>query len=424
MIVARATYLLSLALLGAYYPKFGRYPNYDWLAFAAVLSVGFVYAWRMRMPRLHPSIITSCILFAIGATLTNFNASGAPSEAFSALLLLYMFGLWLPLATLVFTEWKHLRWAYTALAVTVAVTVGYAIGQRVLGWPFLGHEIFAGRMTGLTRHPNELGVLCGIAFPFPLCLAVTARRRTRQAFSIAVALLALLGIVLSGSMTGAAALLCSGASYWILTTKKARFRTTVLALIGGVAVAGATAAFSGSGANTVVKRLDAFLASSAGKYTLEQRLIGDRNAWFGIEREPLLGHGYHSRVATLGGEIAVHNTELRAWYDGGLFTLVGMLTVLGGAAVTIARALRTVGAAAQAADRAYVAAAASAFVALVVAMQVSPVLYQRSAWAPAALAFAVASVVRRKRGRPSGSRGWEIVPQDSDSSAVESFRER
>jgi len=392
----RLLFLINLALLGMYYPKFGRYAIYDWFGIVAVLTGFGYYIIRGRFPALNRYVLLSGGLIVLGAIVTIPNSTHLSYSAFSAILMFYTLVLWLSLPDILFVEWKYLRWAFIALGISVSVTSIYAIGQKLLGFPVLGPNYFWGRQIGLTRQPNEIGTFCAMVFPYLLSLTITSGTvRRNKIIWTSVAMLAVIGVLLSGSMTGTLALLAGISGYYFTTSCRGRVHTVILILLGAIVIAGFSVVYSGRDTQFVVQRIERFISSEHGKITLDQRLTANRHAWQYIQSNPLQGYGYHTQVKSIGGSTEVHNTILRAWYDGGIFTLLAVLILLSGAAIALAKAWKRIVYIGDVQHKHYVAGAIGAFISFLVVTQASPVLYQRSAWFPVALAFAVASIVRR-----------------------------
>lgn len=405
---ARLFLTSSFLLLGCYFPKFGRYPVYDWLGLVAVLTVALNFVVRKRTPKLNWPVVTGCSFLLIGAALTVTHESDIIGSIIAALLLIYLLIVWVPVASEVMTTTKHLRAAFGALGISAAITTIYALGQRFLGLPFLGDpEInFWGRVTGLTRHPNELGTFAAMVFPCLLCLTATTRSFGWKFAWGAAAALVCIGVFLSGSMTGTLALALSAVVYLATLRGAARLR----GLGGLLFLAGALVVFAGYNYKsdnkfTAFARVSAFFDSEQGRFTAQQRLVANANAVAYITSTPFRGHGYNSEVATLeGGEIEVHNSFLRAWFDGGFFTFAGFLAVLFGGVrnhLRSRRKLRELQLMGHRLDP-YWSAIAGSLVGLFISMQTSPILYQRSAWFPVALAFGLNSIVNRVSQRTGG----------------------
>lgn len=338
-------------------------------------------------------MVISAILFLGGAIVTIPNSHPTSQAAVSAALMIYTLVIWLSLPTILFSNWAHIKWAFKALAITCAITSVYAIGQRLLGFPTFGPHHYWGRAIGLTRQPNEIGALCAMAFPYVMALILTARTQQAKLSWLFVSLLTLIGVLLSGSMTGAFALVGGILSYYCLTSRRGRVYTAVLVLCGVSAIAFFSVTYSSKHTQLVVQRLERLVSSKKGALTLNERLVVDRRAWHRIQSNPLVGNGYHARLRTIGGdEIQVHNTLLRAQYDGGVFTLLGVLSLLTGAAIGLLLAWKGLVHRQDIVNKPYVAASIGAFISFLIVTQASPVLYQRSAWFPIAIAFAVISV--------------------------------
>lgn len=409
MWLSRMLYIGALVLLGSYYPKYGRYAFYDWFGFAALFSTVLVYMVRGRMPSMNRYLLLAAALLSIGVVVTTLGLSDPVPSVLSGFLLIYVLVLWMSLPQFLMTNWWHLRTVYAALGISAVVTSAFAVGQVFLGFPHFTEMQLWGRETGLTRHPNELGTFCAMAFPYLLCLANTKERseRTRRYIWMGAALFPVLGVLLSGSMTGAVALAVGAVVYLVLTNRRGRFRAVVLVVaalvLGGYLVAN----FSNYQTQFLGQRIESFLTSNAGKYTMEQRVLANQTALSDIEKSPLQGLGFQSQVSTMGGNITVHNTLLLAWHDGGLFTLMGILAVLFGAAMALMRSWRYLRQTGLSMYRPYIAAAVAAFGGSLVCIQTSPILYQRSSWFPVAMAYVVGVLMRE-----SVMNRYEVLQKD------------
>lgn len=395
--VPRLFFLSSFLLLAAYYPKIGKYATYDWLAVVAVFTAYGANLLKGKIPRIPTAFYVAAMLLIIGATVTIPNNHLPLHSAFSALLLLYTLIIWASLPCVIFRSWIHIRLAMGALSLSAIITVLYALGHELLGFPSFIAADHWGRAVGLTRHPNELGTFCGMVFPYAIALWAATDHLRIKLLWLVVALMTLVGVFLSGSMTAALALVVGAVTYYFLTNRKARFKTLILGFFGVALIICANVVYSNKNTQSVVQRIERFATTSGGKFTLDQRLAANIHALTYIEASPIQGRGYHSRVKTLkGGMIEVHNTLLRAWYDGGVFTLLAILVLFTSVAILLIKSWRMVVALNMVSEKPYVAAAIGAFAAFLVVMQASPVLYQRSALFPVAVAVAVLPLIKRQ----------------------------
>lgn len=395
--VPRLFYLASFFLLAAYYPKIGKYATYDWLGLIAVVTTYVAYFFRGKMPNISRTFYVAITLLMIGAAVTIPNDKIPLRSAFSALLLLYTLILWASLPYFIFRSWGHLRLAMGALSLSAVISVLYALGHKLLGFPTFTPVDHWGRAVGLTRHPNELGIFCGMVFPYVIALWVTAGHMRVRLLWFTAALMSLLGVLLSGSMTAAFALVAGIVVYYFLTNRKARFKTLTLGLVGIAVIMAANVVYSNEATQSVIQRLERFATTAGGKLTLEQRLVANVHALEYVEASPIQGRGYHSEVNTVKGKmIEVHNTLLRAWYDGGIFTLLAILVLFTGVGIMLIKSWKLIVTLNMVNEKPYVAAAIGAYIAFLVMMEASPVLYQRSALFPVAVAVSVLTVIRRQ----------------------------
>lgn len=409
MATARTLYLLSLVFIAAYYPKFGRYPTYDWLQLAAVVAILAYSLSRFQLPRPNRAFLMPGLLLAGGAALTVPRAAGMSAALVSAIQLIYVIVVLCSLPSILFRGWTDVRRAYGALALSVVATVAFAIPQIIFGWHSLSGVHYWGRATGLTRQPNELGVVCATVVPYILFLGATARSRVTRVVGTLLATFAMLGTLLSGSMTGFLALVVGLLVFAALGTRRSRV-TTLSASAVIIAAGLGLAVLAGGHDQFTIRRIVRFATSSGGKLTLHQRLAGYGDALTSVLRHPLVGRGYHATVSNLGEQGSVHNIFLRAWYDGGLLTLIAIVLVLLATLGSLIWSWRR--ARSDPLARLNVAAAAAAVAAFFTAAQASPVLYQRSSWFPVAIAFAVQRMITLVE-REAITRGESATPTPS-----------
>lgn len=395
----RFFYFGCLLLLGAYYPKFGRYATYDWIGLLAVLTTYGSYVFRGRFPKVHNAILLTLFLLIVGAAITIPNDPMPKSSTFSAVLMIYTLVIWISLPGIIFQSWNHIRLAMAVLSLSVVITVLYAMGHKFLGLPTFTPVYYWGRAVGLTRQPNELGTFCGMVFPYALALWVTTTSIRGKLLWIISALLAVLGVLLSGSMSAAFSLIAGTIAYYLVTSRRARKKTLILGFLGVAFLVGANATYTSKYTQSTIQRLARFATTSHGKLTLNKRLVADRYAWAYIKSNPLQGRGFHAKVRSIGRSIQVHNTFLRAWYDGGIFSLAGILVLFFGGGKILLRAWSQSVTSHYHANKPYIAALVGGFIGFVVMAQASPILYQRSALFPLALVFSLPFVMRLSQSK-------------------------
>ncbi len=401
MRLARFAFLVSLGLLGIYYLKIGRYPVYDWAGLLAAVCAYSVLLYKAKISSSAWPFLFAAILLVTGAVLTIPFANQTGRAGLSAALLIYMVIVWVPLGAATMRDTRDFRRALMALSLSMVLTSLYALGQRFLGWPCLAGIDFYGRATGLLRQPNELGVFCGMVFPYTLCLVASANHKVEKLFWCLVGGIGVAGLVVSGSMTGTVVLVIGCVVYAFLSRLRTRVWLVGIALIA-IVVGAIVLTGTGAGRGETTFRRIAALGTSAGRITIYERLEGYRTALNEIKGRPLRGYGYHAYVSgvrnALGDEkkTLVHDMYLRAWLDGGLFTLLGIVVVLAYAVQIAIRIRRRV-------QRfpelcfldVYAIAAISSFSGFFVMTLPSPTLYQRSNWFPVVILLAMTSILRK-----------------------------
>lgn len=395
MWLPRALYVIGLAFLGMYYPKFGRYPFYDWFGFLALFGTILVYMSRGQLPSVSRYVVWASLVLMLGVAVTVPNVVSPMEAAFRGVLLIYVVGLWISLPQMLLREWAHLRVALMALGISAAITAFFAVGQRLWGFPAFGPPQVWGREIGLTRQANELGTFCALVFPYVLCLGATSGKQSARWLWGLLGLFGIIGVLLSGSMTGALALFVGVVIYLALTNSRGRMRAGILLFVGAVTFGAVAVGYSNNNTQFVTQRISALVAGGQGRLTLDQRLVANRHAVQDIEANPLQGQGFHSQVKSIGADIQVHNSILLAWHDGGLFTMLGIVIVLVGVGIGLVDASRHVRISGITSYKPYLSAATGAYCAFLVTAQASPILYQRSAWFPVAIALATIMLIRR-----------------------------
>lgn len=388
--------MASLLLLGAYYPKFGRYPTYDYFMLLSALLLTAYYLARARAPKVSGFLWGGAFLVLLGGAITALSVPSPLTTASATGLLLYLLLVLLSLPRLLLRNRTHIRWAFIALGLSAVGTALFGIGQLTLGLPNLAHTQTWGRALGLTRQPNELGTFCASVEPYLLALLATTSRRygVERVVWLLASSVAFLGVLISGSLTGSVALIAGVASYFALASNRGRLLTMAAVLVAGSSIFIA-AGFLRGHTPSAVQRGVAFVQTSQGRLTLRERLSGYQEALSKIASDPLTGRGFEAEVLNLRKQGQVHNLFLRAMYDGGVFTFLGIAFVLLGVTLDLWSSWRLLARLHGSLARPYLAASTAAFVAFLLASQAGPILYQRSAWFPVAIAIGTAGLVHR-----------------------------
>lgn len=269
---------------------------------------------------------------------------------------------------------------------SAAVAVSQLLGSTIQVPGFVYGAVY-GRASGLTEHPNTLGVMSCIAILLSMRMCMDHRRLRLLALS-AMATNAI-GLISSGSLTAVLALAC-GVAVLVVSRRDALGKVAVF----GLAAAGAVALIvSKTGIVEYFPSLTARylqVTGSAKTSSWEARKQTYDFAWDSITRDPLFGNGLSTRTSgTFNGVITVHNLVLRAWYQGGLLLAIGFgLLVLGMVVVVVTSMARKRN-----------GVEAGVIVAILVYASVSPVLEQRHFWIPLLIAWAAISADRLRDSR-------------------------
>lgn len=209
--VIRAGYIVGLAMSGLLVLRPAGALTASDLVFLATFGLCVVYAVRGDQPsrRMPPWIGIGVGIFAVGALVSSIGASEVAESLGILLRFAFVAWAWMWLGVQVMDSWSMLRAGAAAWALGGAIAASGAVLQALLGDVIPGTAIAWGRMTGFTQNVNDLGGLCAIALPISIALTADAIRNRRRwvPLYITLGLLNLVGLVLSGSVGGLAAVL-------------------------------------------------------------------------------------------------------------------------------------------------------------------------------------------------------------------------
>jgi O-antigen ligase len=248
--------------------------------------------------------------------------------------------LWLWTGSMVLRTKRHLLAAITLWTVSIALDGAGAMLQLA------GLHVFVappegGRMTGFTDHPNDLGAACGIALVPAMMigtLAVSARNALVGFLGWIPAAFIVTGLILAGSVAAMGAALGALLLWFSSPGVRTASRVAVVSLfVIGLLIVGA----SGSKVAGPAKRLTLVTNSSSTNAEAgsgEERVKILRIVWPKIKESPLVGVGLDPASATVqiisGAGYATpyltHGSPLAAWYEAGIFGLIGLLLVFAG----------------------------------------------------------------------------------------------
>lgn len=294
------------------------------------------------------SLTVGVFLFVFGGTLSSISAASPSESGTEVLHAIYVMLLWAWTGVMVLRSRRQILVAMTLWVVSAAVGGLGAITQ-VFGVDALTGPLEGNRATGFAQHPNDLGGATAVALVPALFLA------TRSAFGQApwtrtlqwtlVGLVAT-GLVLSASVAGMAAALV-GIIFWLSSPSvRASGRVAVVAALAAILVIGSLAGGRVTSPTERLEQVTSRLGTRPGTGSGEERVSIVKRAWPRIKEDPLIGTGLDATgtvvTITSGGQTRpyqAHGAPLAAWYEAGIFGLVGILVVFGALARAGWRAL-------------------------------------------------------------------------------------
>jgi hypothetical protein len=354
------------------------------------------------------SLVSGVAVFAIGGAMSSFAAVAPAQSAVEVVHAIYVMLLWSWTGLMVLRTRRQLivtllLWSFSS-ALNGVGALAQVAGLSNLAGPLEGH-----RATGFTDHPNDLGGAAAVAL-IPVLLLATSTALNRPGVRLIswsfVALVAA-SLVLSGSVAamGAAAL---AASLWLASPFIGG--TARMAIIVGIAIALVAVSVFGSKVDSPATRIAQVVATpgvnpDAGSAHVRLTVIS--TVWPRIRSNPLVGTGLGDSnlavpVITAGVNQLeqVHGAPLAAWYEAGLFGLIGIALVFGCLLMLGWRA-STVGQ--DGSDRAVGWALLAAFSAFIVYALSAPLFFQQYGWLIGVLIVAWSTVVGVRTPAVSGA---------------------
>ena len=341
----------------------------------------------------HPSRIAAAaggILIIVGGCLS-IAASDLPLDSSLVLIRVIYVALVLPWQTLtLLNTGPRLEQGLDAVsfgaALCASATVLQAVGVGTLG----GSVTNAGRFSGLTGHVSDAGAISALAVVLGLSNYREYSGRLHNLFVAGVAMSGIVGLALSGSVSGMLAA-CLGVLLLVTMRriKPLRLLLFLTAILSGWSIAAGLIDTQGH----ALSPLERFYHTTGMRYgpgenTMAQRLATDAHGWLGFTQHPLTGVGLDSRASVvMPGSLGVHNFWLAALYQGGIFFGAGLTIIVGSSLVAgwRARKLSTLAGAAFA-----VAVTAVAFA------LTAPSFFNRYFWLPIAFLTATLAVTKRQ----------------------------
>ncbi|WP_172527721.1 O-antigen ligase family protein [Mycolicibacterium gilvum] len=275
---------------------------------------------------------------------------------------------------------------YFAKRVSVAFLAGQTLSALVAVLQLLGQTIEVpgtiygavyGRAAGLAEHPTTLGLMSCIAVLVSLRILFTSRRFR---ILVLVALAAnLLSLVASGSLTSAVMGLAIGLLVLVFCEREHLGRMLGWGVTFVVLLAVVFAATGvGQHLPSLAERYDQVTSpTEAGSWNA--RTLTFDFAWNRIMEDPVFGEGLSAKArGSYNGVTTVHNSVLRAWYQGGVILGIAYGALFFVVLVVVIRSM---------ARRKY-GGEASVMAAIFAYAMVSPLLEQRHLWLPVLICWA------------------------------------
>jgi len=183
------------------------------------------------------------------------------------------------------------------------------LGVTAIGRGLLSRE-FLHRMSGLTIHPNHLGIVVAMALPVAIAQMASPGSRRRRLFYGLLAAAMAIGLLLSGSRAAFAGALAGLVLLFIIA---GRDRRRITLYVGGLISIGLVAVTLALATHTNFITLERFAGVDTGQ-TVGTRLALYREALSDFASSPIVGHGFQLIVRA-------HDIYLQLLQAGGLLAL-------------------------------------------------------------------------------------------------------
>ncbi|MDB6427904.1 O-antigen ligase family protein [Curtobacterium sp. 20TX0008] len=360
-----------------------------------VLGAVCLFLARREGPRTTSrSLLLALLMAAIAVIISSYQSSHFMESLLVGLRLLYVFSIWQWSLRRVLVDTSRVEQIIRAFLLGAAMSSLAAIMQIAFHFDIPGSLVIFGRASGLQGHPNGQGGVLAVALP--MALALTFRKNGR-ASALLYLTLSVVGLILSGSVTGMLGA-AVGAVVVVLAGRKKILKIVVLVAAGlcvTLLVQNLDRLFPG--AASPLKRLADTTGNGVGDSTLTARLLTDQFAWQRINEHPFGSVGLAAADGvTYDGQTLTHNLLLLSWYQGGPLLVAAVVLASAAALLAAVRYLRM--------GQWHIGTVLTAGVlaALVFAMT-GPVLYDRWFWFPLLVSIAAhrqASTTNRDENRP------------------------
>ncbi|MHC9294320.1 O-antigen ligase family protein [Mycobacterium sp. LTG2003] len=370
------------------------------LPFGDMLMAGAGFCALLSMNRPARSLPAALYVVApllVVGTLISSAASRDPVGSVSiAVRLIYLVVLVPWILVNLLTERRHVVTAFAWFLFGAALCAVGAVAQLAWGDVIPGGAVTVdGRFTGMTTHQNDLaGISCMAAAATLAAVGATIPRGVRIG-ALAILSASLVGLILSGSVSGLLGL--AAAVLYLIVRGTVRFsRALTVTAAGALLMAILLPQLDSIGALNPIERLTrttGFSASQSEYDTAGTRLELMRLAVEAIGDSPFVGRGMLIADNVLMKRFTVHNNFLGTWTAGGVLVFLGVV-------IATAIALRFCLSRHSRRDPLHNAVATAVVAALVFA-QTAPGFYNRYYWIPVAFAIYLVIDMRYTRSAPT-----------------------
>jgi hypothetical protein len=350
----------------------------DVLLLASFILTAFAAPEGRR--RITIPVMLVMLLVAVGGILSGVYSDDVPGTFLVLGRVIYVAFL-LPWQTMVLLDTDgRLRAGIAWTGVGAAACSMGTVIQLLFGNVIPGSEAYeSGRFPGFAVHVSDTGAITALATVLGLAMVLAQFPARQRMLGVCVMAAGMVGLVLSGSVSGMLAAIVGG----LLMLLFRRIKLWIVLLVGGVATAVLNFALDlVASTGVALSPLERFYqvigvtGNQASLNTTASRLATDAMGWEGFMQFPLTGVGLGSSAALVSGELGVHNFYLSALHQGGIFFGVGLIIVTLTILCRAAKWVRT--------DPLAAVLVATALSALVFAMT-APSFFNRYFWVPFAL---------------------------------------
>ncbi len=360
------------------------FPLSDWAFLAGILvslpKITVLCSSGVQLTRIF--YFLGAALIVLGAVISGWDHAPPEQILLYTIKIAYTFVIYIPVFNWAsvnknfFDKLRH-AWIYSGAIAGVSATL-----QKYNNGSLLGIEAVYGRMTGLTEHPNELGMVTALIMPLIVHKLVAERGLWMLLCNICLLAMILAGLLLSQSITALIGGLVGTTGGLVVTCWRSHSR--IRAIWAGFIIIICLAPLGYLMQDTFGEFWERIIFTKRGdqQTTLDSRILGFYEIALKSGGINLRGSGVNAVVDSEGN--SVHNMFLRVGVEVGLCGLIGILIITGSILRIAIQKIRL----ARPDDIGAKVSVLWSYVVFLVGGQASPVLLQRNLWLPAMLILA------------------------------------